>query len=272
MRPKNKAGFTLVELMIAVSITVLIVVLLGSMFGSLTSTTSRASQRIDAFRDARAALQMIQRDLSGIVRGQWDMTTHPPTPVTRPAAYFALDNIYVDPAPENRQIFALVSAKNSGPGDVCAVGYYCRWDDHNHSYSLRRLFRPSNETFGSLASAPGYVGPADLYKLDPPGTARKELKDDLLASFVWNLQVTAYDMEGAVITTLPAYICDPSAGGPDNPLPAAIEVSFNAMSAEAARTVVAAQAAPAVWMTEADSTYKRLIAPHVYHFRTRIKL
>ena len=142
---KTCAGFTIVELLVAAAITVLIVVMLGTMFGSLINTTSRSNQRIDAFRDARAALQMMARDLSGLVRNQRDATG---TPITRPAAYLALDNIYSDPASGNQQIFALIATKNSGPGDVCAVGYYCRWDDQGgYNYSLRRFFRNSTATF-----------------------------------------------------------------------------------------------------------------------------
>lgn len=268
-RCRSYTGFTLVELLIAVAITVLIVVLLGTMFGSLSSTASRANQRIDAFRDARAALQMMERDLSGIVKGQWDTTNNPPTPITRPAAYFALDKIYADdPAPGNQQIFALVATKNSGPGDVCAVGYYCRWDDQTHSYSLRRFFRPSNDTFTALSSATTYARTTDLYKPDPAGTTRSAMKDDLLAAHVWNLQVKAYDSDNTEIPTTPSYVCDASAAGPPQPLPAVIEISFNAMSAEAARTVMAANRGAADWMNPNEP----LIRPHAYEFRTRIKL
>src|SRR4029077_6594974 len=68
----SEGGFTLVELLIAAVITVVIVVMLGLMLGSLMSSASHASQRIDAFRDARAALQMMERDLSNLVRTQWN--------------------------------------------------------------------------------------------------------------------------------------------------------------------------------------------------------
>jgi len=71
IRPNKKVGFilpmpgerafTLAELMIATGITAIIVVMLGTMLGSLLNTASRANQRIDAFREARAALQMIDR-------------------------------------------------------------------------------------------------------------------------------------------------------------------------------------------------------------------
>src|SRR6476620_10188648 len=94
--PRTREAFTIVELLIATAITALIVVLLGTMFGSLTSTTSRANQRIDSFRDARAALQMMERDLANLVRTQWepDPFSNPPPPPgtsqprTRASAYF----------------------------------------------------------------------------------------------------------------------------------------------------------------------------------------
>src|SRR4029453_8175040 len=90
IRPNKKVGFilplprerafTLAELLIATGITAIIVVLLGTMLGSLLNTASRSNQRIDAFREARAALQMIERDLSNLVRAQWN-----PDPFPNPA-------------------------------------------------------------------------------------------------------------------------------------------------------------------------------------------
>src|SRR5438046_7393036 len=110
----REGGFTLAELLIATGITAIIGVLLGTMVGSLLNTASRANQRIDAFREARAALQMIERDFSNLVPTQWNIQTSPPSPITRPAAYFALENIYTDPAAGNQQIFGLVAVKPTG--------------------------------------------------------------------------------------------------------------------------------------------------------------
>ena len=262
---KKCSAFTIVELLIAAAITVVIVVMLGTMFGSLISTSSRANQRTDAFRDARAALQMMARDLSGLVRNQRDASGNA---ITRPAAYLALDNIYTDPASGNQQIFALVAAKNSGKGDVCSVGYYCRWDDQGgYNYSLRRFFRDSAATFSALSSSTTYAPESAIYIPDPPSTT-PPLKDDLLAAHVWNLKITAYDKSGVAIASYP-YICDPDAAT-NNPLPAVLEISFKAMSSDAARTVIASHAGADVWMNENNPAYQRLIAPHVYLFRTRI--
>src|SRR5438309_11438664 len=98
-------AFTIVELLIASTITVGIVVLLGTMFGAITRTASRANQRTDAFRDARAALQMMERDLSDLVHAT-------------PAAYFSATTattIYDDgntASQKNHQLYALCALKN----------------------------------------------------------------------------------------------------------------------------------------------------------------
>src|SRR5213592_2735838 len=269
---RSGAAFTLVELLIAAAITVVIVVMLGLMLGSLTSSASQASQRVDAFRDARAALQMMERDLSNLVRAQWNIQTSPvptpvPVPVTRPGAYFALDKRWQDTANDpysdpangnpNRQMFGLIATKSSAPGDMCAVGYYCRWEGNR--YTLRRFFRDSAHTFSALQNAVNYAADSDLYDLNAA-----DARNDVLAAYVWNFKVMIYSSDGTPIRTYP-YICDQSATIPTL-LPAAIEISFNAMSPQAARTVMSVSSSPADWM----NMNVNLVNPHTYQFRTRI--
>ena len=250
------SAFTLVELLIATGITVAMVLMLGWMLGSLMSSASHTTERVDAFRDARAALQVMQRDLRNLVRTQW---TTPTQPQTLPTAYFALHNIYTDPVAGNQQLYALVSAKTTASsGDVCAVGYYCRWDDQLHAYTLRRFFRDSAATFTVMQGAVSYAADSVLYV---PGAS-----DAVLAAYVWNLKIKMYDSGGAVINTYP-YICDPDATTPKT-LPAAIEISFNAMSPQAARTVMSVTSDPSVWM----NMDANLVKPHAYQFRSRINL
>jgi type II secretory pathway pseudopilin PulG len=291
---ENIRAFTLVELLIAAAITVVIVVMLGLMLGSLMGSASHASQRVDAFRDARAALQMMERDLRNLVAGQWDAKT-PPNPITLPAAYFALTNIYTDPAAGNQQLYALAAARPTAPStpcptptppappgsclnagatpiaDICAVGYYCAWD--GHAYSLRRFFRDSCHTLCVMQGAGSYAADSALYDLNAP-----DAKNDVLAAYVWNFKITMYNSSGTVINTYP-YICDPTLTTP-NPLPAAIEISFNAMSPQAARTVMSISTVSAAdWMNAVmvpipspTPNYQGLILPHTYAFRSRINL
>ena len=273
--PRERA-FTLAELMIATGITVIIILLFGAMLGSLMSTTSRANQRIDAFRDARAALQMMERDFANLVQTQWQpdpfASPAPGTtqPLTRPLPYLALKNI-ADPTAANREIYGVIGARNSGLGDVCLVGYYCSWD--GRAYSLRRFFRDSAASYAVLSSpsplpSPAtYIPDSDLYKPSPspsPGPA-----DDVVAQYVWNLRIAAYDANGNVLSC--PYTCDTSAVSATRP-PAAIEISFNVMSPQAARTVMSVSSSPTAWTDPTDPNYQRLIVPHKYQFRTRINL
>jgi type II secretory pathway pseudopilin PulG len=262
------SAFTLVELLIATGITVAMVLMLGLMLGSLMSSASHATERVDAFRDARAALQVMERDLRNLVRTQWqwDPSLQRLKQVTLLAAYFAVDNLYLDPATGNQQFYALVADQTTAsPGDVCAVGYYCRWDDQLHAYSLRRFFRGTTDTRGVMLTAQqttGYAADSVLYT--------PVLSDPVLAAYVWNFKITMYDAAGTVINTYP-YICDtlPAAPPPiPKPLPAAIEISFNAMSPQAARTVMSVTSDPSVWMNMDPN----LVAPHTYQFRSRINL
>ncbi len=261
-----RSAFSLVELLIATTITALIVVLLGTVFSSLTTTSLRANQRIDAFRDARAALQMMERDLSSLVRNQRDTAGNP---ITLPAAYFALKDLYVDPSVGNQQIYALI-AKNAGPGDLCAVGYYCRWDAQRNAYTLNRFFTDSAVTYSRLASSGAYASDTTLYTPNPAGTALASVTDEVLASYIWDLRITAYDRLGNIMATYPL-VCDSSAAASD-PLPAAIEISFRAMSPNAARGLISTGAQSDAWMEFTTPLYRRLIAPHAYEFRTRVKL
>jgi len=279
---RSRAAFTLAELLIATGITAALVLMLGWMSGTLMRTASHTNARVDAFRDARAALQLIERDLRNLVRNQWNpdpfsnqilapCTTSliSTTAVTLPAAYFALDSsLYPDPATmgtPNQQLYALTADRtSSSSGDVCAVGYYCRWDDQLHAYSLRRFFRNSTDTLIALQGARGvgYAGDSVLYA--------PSANDPVLAAYVWNLQITLYDANGTQYATYPC-VCDGSATSPRQ-LPAAIEISFNAMSPQAARTVMSVSSAPNDWMDPTTQNYQRLILPHVYQFRSRINL
>src|SRR5207249_9827662 len=107
---------------------------------------------------------MIERDFSNLVPTQWNIQTSPvptppPSPITRPSAYFASENIYTDPAVGNKQIFGLIAVIAAGSPtpsvwDVCAVCYYCRWDGNR--YSLRCFFRYFAHSFSALQNVVSY--------------------------------------------------------------------------------------------------------------------
>lgn len=62
MRRNNK-GFTLLELMIGITLMLVVMLLLHSMFVNAQQMYVRAAQRVDVYSQARAALDMIENDL-----------------------------------------------------------------------------------------------------------------------------------------------------------------------------------------------------------------
>src|SRR5205823_59224 len=132
-------------------------------------------QRIDSFRDARAALQIINRDLSRAnVNGDAQMLT--------------LSNVDATGA-FAKEAFAVTPIANDGKSDLCAVGFYCVWNATSKTYSLKRLFWDSDTTVTNLAKSP-----ADFAALYTKATSNEEE----LAACAWDLRFapgTQYDPE-----------------------------------------------------------------------------
>ena len=224
------------------------VLMLGLDVGLVDGHASHATPRVDAFRDARAALQMIERDLRNLVRDSVEPGSfHQPgtsalcsfgistTRVTLPAAYFALKNIYAGscnrPESQSAAVCPGRLRKTAGSsGDVCAVGYYCRWDTQLHAYTSPAFFSGQRRHVYCDAGRREAMRQTPFYTL--PGAS-----DPVLAAYVWNFKITLYDAAGTVITHLSMHLR--SIGYNSHiMLPAAIEISFNAMSPQAAQAVI----------------------------------
>ena len=140
---KNRAGFTLAELLIATAITGLIIILLGQIFSSASAMWRLGGERIDAFRDARAALQLMAADLARAnINGDPQMLKLVPSS----------DGKYAVEAD------AVTPIRNSGKSDLCAVQYYLLWDGTAKTFALMRRFKGSdllsNASNGYLANTP----------------------------------------------------------------------------------------------------------------------
>ena len=206
----KRRNFTLVELLIAAAITVVIVVMLGLMLGSLMTSASHASQRVDAFRDARAALQMMERDLSNLVRAQWDIQNHSRSQ-HRDAAYQLRDQRLISHSinagrtgkrsllrsgewkPKSPDICADCDRKRSQPPEICVQSDIIADGTPTSRLYPSPLFSGyATTTFNVFTSpavtAANYVARFDLYA--PIST------DEVLAAYVWNLNITIRDATG----------------------------------------------------------------------------
>jgi GxxExxY protein len=148
---KKSSAFSILELLVAVSVlSILLVVLLNIVQGA-TSLWRGSENKVEAYREARAALQVMSSDLKNIL----------PTTNT----VFFRTNISGYPNPTNLTFLAtlpLSSQNTNSLGDVCTVGYFLKYDNKSsvagasgrQSYNLYRYFVESNETFANLTANP----------------------------------------------------------------------------------------------------------------------
>jgi type II secretory pathway pseudopilin PulG len=239
-------AFTLLELLIAISITTVLVVLLAQVLIAAAAQWRTADERIDIFRDARAALFTMAHDLSR-------------ANVSASAQMLTLSN-YGNTAsvPFAKEAFAVGPMANSGKSDLCTVGFYLVWDDINKAYRLKRLFRNSDDTVISLAHSP----PAFTNLFTKPTTpAEQQNMEEDLATYVWDLRFspgTAGDIEP--VTANPSTKWE------------WLEVRFKAMSPIAARKLSAMNVPQSIWDDPNGASYKTLILPNEQDFITRIRL
>jgi type II secretory pathway pseudopilin PulG len=235
-RGDNNAGFTIAELLIAIAITLLLVTILFRVFTAAASQWQAADQRIDAFRDARAAMQLMARDLGRAdVHGSPQMLT-----LADPSADFA------------KEAYAVTPISNNGKSELCTVGYYLSYDAVTHAYSLKRLFKNSDLTSTSLAHpSPDFT---TLYAKDSP------TPDEVIPAYVWDLEIRPGVGKDVVAVT--------TASDTWNWL----EIRFKSMSPAAARKVRATAVSENTWLDPTQPLYKTLILPSEQQFVSRVTL
>jgi type II secretory pathway pseudopilin PulG len=149
---KKSSAFSILELLVAVSVlSILLVVLLNIVQGA-TSLWRGSENKVEAYREARAALQVMSSDLKNIL----------PTTNTD----FFRTNLTSYPSPTNLTFLAALPISSqdttSSKSDICAVGYFVAYDNKSpvagnngrQSYNLYRYFVESNETFANLTANP----------------------------------------------------------------------------------------------------------------------
>ena len=157
-RASRGAAFTLVELMVAMTITTLLLLAMTGIFDQSMKAWRLSSRRADAEREVRAALATIQRDLGGLLVNsnlpiKWNIED--PAQVNIPADYA---NRPARAGLEGQDwsdvsgilFFASAQPARAGtPGDVAGIGYFVAWDqkanDGKGAYNLYRRFQSPAE-------------------------------------------------------------------------------------------------------------------------------
>jgi type II secretory pathway pseudopilin PulG len=268
-RFRQQLGFTLFELLIAVGILAFLILVLTQILSATQAIWRDSEARTDPFRDARAAIELMSRELSMAV-------VDPKAPV------LSLENIYAqagdtDGPVHNQQVYALLPMKNvaaSNPSvnnsDICAIGFYCSWDAARHAYVLRRHYFASDQTFSRLQAAglpttPAAVAPSAIFA--PANPAVAPAQDEDLAAYVWDFKAVPYDYTAGGLTANVTYPISYT-----SVLPQFVEISFKAISPQFARQLTAQNIATGVWFDTTNSIYLNQILPHVREFKSRIKM
>lgn len=263
---RNRAGFTLVEMVVAVAITLMLVVLMTQVIGQSNTIWTRSNENADTFREARAALQMMAQEI-GQVRA-----------MALPKTTFPLLALQVSPEtqPEdqkNEEIYALTSIPNSGKADLCAVGYFCRWNSTLNTYTLARQFSNSDVTYASMKTVFNGASPMSpqaafglLYQRAASNTSGAAVDD--LAAYVWDLHFMIPNVSGlgaGETTQFPQ-------GYFSLELPPWVEVRCKALGMAAAKHLAQASLSRDVWFSPNSPAYQTYIRPYQKEFVTRIGL
>lgn len=305
-------AFTLVELLVAMTVGTVLILILFQVFGAATRAWRQGEDQVETYREARAALQLMVRDLGQTIRPPTASAYAPPAPppaaapaVVAPALVLGR---YPDPDPPrqagddlNEEVYCLTTIPNDGASSLCAVGYFCLWKPDfsadaaraPRAYSLMRQHLGSGApATASTAAIPGlydrFRDAADAVPLTfrqvferarPPqaagGTPPRAAATEL-AAYIWDLQIRT-----PATASLPAADAASDANNPYKvqppypaALPAYLEVRFKALSESAARRLAGSGAAVdrATWGHPADPLYRGIILPGTRQFSARVPL
>lgn len=232
-------AFTIIELLVAMTVLALLVVMLMGLVNSATRLWRDNENRVDSYREARAAMGVISRDLSGIVS-------------TSNKNYFLLNNFSpiaaISTAPKstntNGTLFFLTAMPKSAQAeanrsDVCQVGYFMAYGMSSaatnapiNTMNLYRVFLGSDDTYRLLTTvlnAPVFTNVQSL-ETDP--------NVELLARNIVQFKVEAF-------TNFPASANSPVTWGDfsqtlDSPIPKLLKIKIVAVNQETAKKLTQA--------------------------------
>jgi prepilin-type N-terminal cleavage/methylation domain-containing protein len=235
-RPSQRQAFTLLELLVSMTILSLLLVLLLSMVNGATKLWKTNENRVDAYREARAAVNVIARDLSSLQPSTnltFFNTQEDKSPVT-PVSIKGMDGrlIFLTALPLVSQGDDKSGAANKS--DLCTVGYFLAFDKTSiaasgtggtPSYNLYRYFRGSNDTYKAIEKG-------DLLNGVEIETSPTSSTSELLAKNITGFEVAAYEIPPASTgNSKPT----PFQKSLTTPLPDMLEITVKAISNEAAK-------------------------------------
>lgn len=263
LRGAAAGAFTLLELLTAMAVLALLLVVLMGFLSSATTLWRANENRVDSFREARAAMSVISRDFQSVLPTTNTNFFRYNDPAFRPSGAITTAGGWT-----NGIVFFLSALPTSAQwssttnkSDVCQVGYFVGYgkssastnSDVRETLNLYRYFLGSNDTFARLLNTNNPVFPTDLSLLDS--------RVELLARNIISFKTSAY----TVVTTTnnPASLAQfsPSAA---TPMPDLIDIEIEAVNQETSRRLES--------RTDWENTNSPTIRANKQTFSTRIRL
>jgi prepilin-type N-terminal cleavage/methylation domain-containing protein len=134
--PRN-AAFSLVEVLVAMAVLAIIMTMMASMTGSVTKAWSRSENRVETHQSARAALEIMAREMTpAVVDTRMQFAIFPGSLLEEKGALHIA---------ENSPAIAWMSPLGER-GDLRCVGYYLFRDPARKFYRLKRIYiSPDNK-------------------------------------------------------------------------------------------------------------------------------
>jgi len=200
------AAFTLIELMAATTVLSVILLMMVGMQDQMSKAWSNSNRRTDATREARAAVQMISSDLSGLLTRQKTNMNYPGSiAISNMGLPFVYSSNGVNSSgltlPTGIQsgssfLFGVCTKKSRSPTDLdlAIFGYYIGQTNTtningftNTSYNLYRYVVPTSDTVAALNG----VASGNLTTLFPGIASNSEI----LARNTCNLRIRFYNSQ-----------------------------------------------------------------------------
>jgi len=257
---RNKNAFTMLELLVAMAVFSLLIVLLMGMVDSATKLWRGTENRVEAYREARAALGTMSRDLRNALAG----TNTNYFLINTPA--FALLSDAEKNTNSAGAIFFLSAQPSAAQAslnksDVCQVGYFLAFgrtsavaggglatNANQDTMNLYRYFLSSDATFAKLTNGSLPVFRDSLIPTDADV--------ELLARNIISFRVLGLDTNGATYT--------PTASAP---LPPIVQIELTALNQETTKKLTT----KALW-TNATGGVSNVINQNQQNFTTRVRL
>lgn len=161
-RIAGASAFTLIELLIAISILSLLVVVLSSLLGGVSRAWTAGEQQVQAFQDGRAALDLISRELAQAVISPRLQFVH------NPGKLDPLLTGGVAQVANTDSLFWQAPRASDSAGNLFETGYYLTYDATTWrnrpevAYQLKRFsvapepLNPPNHLYKIFDAAPSY--------------------------------------------------------------------------------------------------------------------